>query len=315
MTNDSNVNIQVDYKKILLIAIITLVILLSIGYLFYINLSKDKTETIEVTVKYVSDNYIIATTSDTKDYKFNVDEEFDVGDRLSLKIDNINNKVDPIEADIKDIKVVSRSVELTIHDDGNTNNKNSNSTTNNEQSNNSNSSFNKTTSEGGNANDINGSVGTEKDVINYFKSLDSSLDKSKNSSSITSSIKDGFVTVVDFLFYGKTIKGKTFNELSTSAKLNILKIALSIDQKIDSYFPGYKATLSDKYNNVKSKVISMYLDITTDVCSKNESTCNAAKDGLSDLKKNFSVTWSFIKDISGVGISKLKNWYEVWKDA
>ena len=151
----------------------------------------------------------------------------------------------------------------------------------------------------------------QKHLIRFYDELDTS----KNSGSITSSIKNGFVTIVDFLFYNEPIKGKTFSELSNSAKLSVLKLAVSIDQKVDSYFPGYKETLSDKYNNVKSKVVSKYLDITADICSKNESTCAAAKEGLSDLKKNFSITWSFIKDIAGTGASKLKSWYEVWKDA
>lgn len=312
MTTNSNVNVKIEYKKILLITIVTFLILISLAYLFYINLNKDTSKTIEATVKYSSDNYIIVSTDDNKDYKFNVDDRYNVGDKLSLRVDNVNEKVDPIEADLKEIQVISRVVEFTIHDDGNKNNDSSNDN----NSSNSNNSNSNTSINSDNANDTsNNEVSSENDVINYFKTLDSNIDKNKNSSSITSDIKDGFVTIVDFLFYGKTIKGKTFNELSTSAKLTVLKIALSIDKKIDDYFPGYKNTLSTKYNDIKSKVVSKYLDITTDVCSKNESTCNSAKEGLTELKQNFSITWTFIKDISGIGISKLKSWYEVWKDA
>mgnify|MGYP005782882979 CR=1 FL=1 len=309
--NKSNENIKIDYQKILLVVVVTILILFAIAYLFYINLNKDTSQTIEATVKYVGDNYIIVTNDDNdKDYKFNIDDEYNVGDKLALTIDNINDKLDPIEADLEEVQVLSRVVEFTIHDDKTNNTSQESDTTKEESSNTQANSNNNNTNSNSNS-----TVGSEDEVINYFKNLDNELDTSKNSSSITSSIKNGFVTIVDFLFYNEPIKGKTFSELSNSAKLSVLKLAVSIDQKVDSYFPGYKETLSDKYNNVKSKVVSKYLDITADICSKNESTCAAAKEGLSDLKKNFSITWSFIKDIAGTGASKLKSWYEVWKDA
>lgn len=302
--NKSKENIKIDYQKILLVVVVTILILFAIAYLFYINLNKDTSQTIEATVKYIGDNYIIVTNDDNdKDYKFTTDDEYNVGDKLSLTIDNINDKLDPIEADLEEVQVLSRVVEFTIHDDK-ANDTSQEANTTKEESNNNNTNSNS-----------NNKVGSEEEIINYFKNLDNELNTSKNSNSITSSIKNGFVTIVDFLFYNEPIKGKTFSELSSSAKLSILKLAVSIDQKVDSYFPGYKETLSDKYNNVKSKVVSKYLDITADICSKNESTCAAAKEGLSDLKKNFSITWSFIKDIAGTGASKLKSWYEVWKDA
>lgn len=302
--NKSKENIKIDYQKILLVVVVTILILFAIAYLFYINLNKDTSQTIEATVKYIGDNYIIVTNDDNdKDYKFTTDDEYNVGDKLSLTIDNINDKLDPIEADLEEVQVLSRVVEFTIHDDK-ANDTSQEANTTKEESNNSQTNSNS-----------NNKVGSEEEIINYFKNLDNELNTSKNSNSITSSIKNGFVTIVDFLFYNEPIKGKTFSELSSSAKLSVLKLALSIDQKVDSYFPDYKETLSEKYNNVKSKVVSKYLDITADICSKNESTCAAAKEGLSDLKKNFSITWSFIKDIAGTGASKLKSWYEVWKDA
>ena len=32
-----------------------------------------------------------------------------------------------------------------------------------------------------------------------------------------------------------------------------------------------------------------------------------------EMKNDFSITWSFIKNIAGVSVNKLKNWYEVWR--
>lgn len=151
---------------------------------------------------------------------------------------------------------------------------------------------------------------SEADIISYVEEIPKSNAADK--------LKNGFVTVIDFIFYDGEISGKTFAELSSSAKLKIIIAALKIDAKIEEYFPEYKekisATSTKVYTNVKSKLITLYLDTTVKICNSNPTLCIDAKAGLQDLKDNFGLTWSFIKDISGVGITKLKNWYEVWKE-
>ena len=69
------------------------------------------------------------------------------------------------------------------------------------------------------------------------------------------------------------------------------------------------------YTNIKTKVVETYLDITTKVCLDSPNVCQAAKSDLADMKASFSLTWDLIKNISGVGLSKLKAWYEVWREA
>ena len=299
---------KIDKKKILLIVIIPLILILLLGILFYININK--TITIKATVKYINNknNYIIVKDNDSKDeYILNTEDEYNSGDILLLTLYKINNNTSPKEATIKKLSILSRTLSFTIKDDA-TNNK----TDNNES--NSNDSTTDITNDTNNSNDNNTSY-TEDDIIEYFYDINKSLDNYNNDKSISEKIKSSFVSIVDFLFYGKEIKGKTFNELSTSAKLKVLKLALSIDTKIDSAIPGYKESLSNSYHNLKSKIVEKYLDITTDVCSKNEDTCTTAKEGLTELKENFSLTWSFIKNISGISASKLKSWYEVWRES
>ena len=62
---------------------------------------------------------------------------------------------------------------------------------------------------------------TEEDIIKYVEeiSLEETGDK----------IKKGFVTVVDFIFYDGKIYGKTFFELSSTAKIKIISLALKIN--------------------------------------------------------------------------------------
>jgi hypothetical protein len=280
-------------------------IIVIIGLLFYINLSKDTSKEITAIVKQYDDGYIVVKDQENEDqYILSVSDKYETGDIIDLTIDDIDDDKNPKTATIKDIQLLSRSISFSLTDDNNAN----------ENGNDANENNNNDDNEGnvkGTTNDQNVQKYTEEDIVSYFTDLDN---EASNTKSITSSLKNGFVTIVDFLFYGAEIKGQTFNDLTTATKLKVLKLALSIDSKLNDKFPNYKNTLSEKYQNIKSKVVSKYLDITVDACSKNQDTCSSAKEGLADLKNSFSITWSFIKDISGVGVSKLQSWYSVWKN-
>ena len=134
-----------------------------------------------------------------------------------------------------------------------------------------------------------------------------------------STLKSGFVTIVDFLFYNGTIRGYTFSDLTNTAKLKVLSLAMYFDTKIEQYFPGYKESISNTvnkiYTNVKTKIVEAYLNITAKVCTSNPELCAQAKEGFSELKNNFGLTWDLIKDIAGDGLANLKNWYEIWRES
>lgn len=159
----------------------------------------------------------------------------------------------------------------------------------------------------------NGSIEEQKrkedsvdDPVTYFTKVDKSSDKG--------TIKEGFIKIVDFLFYDEPINGVRFSELKDEAKIKIMKIALSIDSKIDSYFPGYKETLSNGtkkiYNDVKLKVVELYVKVTTKICNSNPQLCENAKKDFESLKNSFGLTYEFLKNIGREELNKLKEWYE-----
>lgn len=145
--------------------------------------------------------------------------------------------------------------------------------------------------------------------VTYFENVENSNDENV--------IKNGFVKIVDFIFYDEEINGYTFDELTAEAKLKIMKIALSIDNKIDEYFPGYKETIGNGtkkiYNNIKGFVVELYLDTTTMICESNESVCQHAKEDFAFMKKSFGITWDLIKSFAEAGTDKLKAWYEIFR--
>ncbi len=155
------------------------------------------------------------------------------------------------------------------------------------------------------------SKSADEEVLAYVNSLESDIDQG-----ITSTLKNGFITIVDFLFYDGEIAGHTFSELTTRAKLEVLKAALWVDDKVDNIFPGYKETISNgankAYNSVKNLIVSTYLDITSSICHNNSDLCESAKRDFQSLKDSFGFTWDLIKGLASSGLDKLASWYEIW---
>ena len=148
------------------------------------------------------------------------------------------------------------------------------------------------------------------DPVAYFDNIENSSDENV--------IKEGFIKIVDFIFYGEKINGYTFEELTNEAKLKIINLALSLDKKIEEYFPGYKEKLSNStnkiYSNIKNFVVDLYISITSQICDNNEELCNYAKEDFEFMKKAFNLTFDYIGDLSNIGISKLEDWYETFKN-
>lgn len=280
-------------KKIIILITIITIILLSVILLILNN----KTKTIEANILVVGSDYLLISTDDKIDYIINTkNTEYNVGDKIKIEITHINKNKTPYEATAKNITIITKYKEQETNKEEP---KNENITNNNKP-----------------ATDNNNNQETkysDKDIINYFENLKNKITNYNNEHDISQEIKQKFVTCIDFLFYDKAIGGKTFKELTNETKIKVLELTLYIDSKIDTVFPGYKDSISSSYQNIKNKVITLYLDVTTDICTNNQELCNTAKEGFQNLKENFGITWDLIKDLAGTGIPKLKDWYEIWR--
>lgn len=159
---------------------------------------------------------------------------------------------------------------------------------------------------------------SETNVISYFESQGNMLSENSNQEdrSLREKAKDSFITMIDFIFYDKEVKGYTFKELTTAAKLKVIKLALTIDHKIDSYFPDYKEVIKDKYTSFKGKLALKYLEFTSYLCETvGENTCNQAQEDFNTMKESFGFTWQFIRELATSGSSKVKDFYESWRDS
>ncbi len=257
---------------------------------------------IQATVSYVGKDYLLVQDNQGKEYSLSLKSNYFVGDKIIFEVKNMK-KTNPIEGNVLSVEKVNQDIGFTIHDEENTSKDNRN-----------------VVDENGNESALSleqasDNSGSEEEVVASLEELKSEVD---NSSHITSSIKHGFIELVDFLLYDGTIRGKTFSSLSNSAKLKVLKIAFVIDSKIEEKFPDYKESIKNTssfaYDTFREKVIVSYFDLAAKVCQENEESCTTAKEGISELKKSGSVTWQFIKNLTSSSISKLKSWYEVWRD-
>ena len=147
----------------------------------------------------------------------------------------------------------------------------------------------------------------DENVLAYFNNEVNTADtKSKGT------LKNAFIKVVDFIFYDKDINGYYFKDLTASAKLKVIGLALKLDNIIDSHFPGYKDELSSGYNKAKDNLITLYLNLTSEFCKNNDSICESAKNDFSLLKESLNLSWDVIKNLAKSGTNKLKEWYEIF---
>lgn len=304
-------------KDIILISIITVLTIIIIFLVVHILTTKNTTNTtIEGEVLAKGTDYILLTTDDSTDYIINTkDTDYSEGDKIKVETKKVSKNKSPIEVTPEKITIIEKKENTKIEDNQKdkitvpTENPQDNQTTTEENNQNNQTSNNTQTIQSTTEENY-----SEDDVVNYFNDLDNNLTTySDNDETLKNKIKTNFVKCIDFIFYGKEIGGKTFAELSNNAKIKILKIAFSIDSKIDSKIPGYKDTISSAYHNIKSKLVEKYLETTTKICESDQELCKNAKAGFQDLKTNFGITWDIIKSIAGKGTTKLKNWYEIWR--
>ena len=163
----------------------------------------------------------------------------------------------------------------------------------------------------------------DTDVIDTLKDTLNNIKNSEATENFATNAKKTFIDVVDFIFYGGTIKGHTFDELTDSGKAKVLEIASKIDDAIEAKVPGYKESISSgatKAFNEASRLIkkgaNSFDNFLQDKLS--EESYNSiinAKDDLVYYSKN---AISFVKDntpkLFNTVKEKLSSWYQKYKN-
>ena len=174
---------------------------------------------------------------------------------------------------------------------------------------------------------------TEEEFVTYIDSINYQVEtltlKEENLTiEEQKTLENTFITLTDFIFYNGEINGKTFNELTTEAKQQVLSIYEKIDQKIESKVPGYKEKISEHttrtYENIsikiqeaKDKIKDKYIeDYGQDRYDQVEKSYEESKEALKEAtKETYEVIIDVTKDFYEENKNKAENWYKNYKES
>lgn len=172
---------------------------------------------------------------------------------------------------------------------------------------------------------------TEEEITTYISEVNNEIDTLLTQEELTEDDKltltNTFATLTDFIFYNGTIKGKTFNELTTEAKQSIISLYENIDSKIEEKFPGYKENIKETstktYNNLKEKLTTLKDNLLASYRKEiGEDNYNDQQELLDEsintMKDSFSPVIDTIveksKEIYEEATTKADSWYQEWKE-
>lgn len=148
----------------------------------------------------------------------------------------------------------------------------------------------------------------DDEVINYLEMEAAEVNENIKEKNYKEKAKNTFIEIIDFLFYGGTIKNHTFNEMTGKAKLEAIKIAIKIEDKIEQYQPGMIEEIDSKYRNIKSKIINLYTNKVNEYCNNHSNLCENVKSDYDKMKNSFRNAFNISKNkLSTFYNEKIKN--------
>lgn len=116
-------------------------------------------------------------------------------------------------------------------------------------------------------------------VVNELNNTLDNITKNRSEANFSDKAKSTFISLVDFVFYGGTIKGVTFEELTSAGKEKVLELINKIDEKLEEYAPGYKDKIATGASKAFNKASELIKKGATNIN-------NFAKDKLGDENYN-----------------------------
>ena len=156
---------------------------------------------------------------------------------------------------------------------------------------------------------------TDSEILCLFEKMGDSVRDSFDSDELLDEGKSYFIYCVDFLFYDGEICGIKFDDLTDSAKQQLLRDISTIDSLICTKYPNYKADIKEGYGkayNKASEVIKSGSENINEFSRDKLGEDNYNK--MKEYKDLFIDTafgdWDDFVDIVGKGKQKVKDWYE-----
>lgn len=155
----------------------------------------------------------------------------------------------------------------------------------------------------------------DEKALNYFNYANDMATNYINNDDCGSA-KSLFVTIDDFIFNDGIIKGVRFSDLSDAAKDKIVKIAIIIDAKIETKWPGYKDTIKTVSKRVYKNALEELKVLGNNLDKKLEDTLGdetyniakeTVKDDISKAPEAIKKAASEVKDIGSSAVTSAKS--------
>lgn len=152
-------------------------------------------------------------------------------------------------------------------------------------------------------------------VLDFIGKMGDSVRDSFDSEELLDKGKSYFIYCVDFLFYDGEIGGIKFDDLTDSAKEQLLCDITTIDSLICSKYPNYKDDIKEGYGTAYSKASDVIKEGSQNIKDfSKEKLGEENYNKLKEYKDLFVDTafgdWDDFVEILGKGKQKVKDWYE-----
>ena len=173
----------------------------------------------------------------------------------------------------------------------------------------------------------NQTVSSEEDIVSFASSIEVEVENIVEQEQIKDTdynlLKQHFITITDFILYDGTINGKTFNDLTDSAKIQILNIYTSLDEKIESVYPHYKEDIKQTSTNIYQNITEEINNIKVTLEEKYKEkvgidSYNTTKELYEEDKERLKEAYNTTKDKVKEKTKELKDnftkWYNNYKN-
>lgn len=160
------------------------------------------------------------------------------------------------------------------------------------------------------------------EISTYIREQESALNDEKTLTK--SSLKESFITLTDFIFYGGTINNKTFKELTDEVKIQVLTYYNNLNNKIDEKYPrlreGIKKQGSKTYTNIKERTIELKDKVLNSYKEKvGEKAYNELVKTINDDLERYKESVATVEEKIGEAYQNTKNkldtWYQKFKES
>ena len=188
--------------------------------------------------------------------------------------------------------------------------------------------------EGENSKINNSVVSTDEEFVSYISDVEGEVVRIAEQKTVTendkNTLKNTFITLTDFIFYGGTIKGKTFEQLQDETKVKVIDLYNRIDAKIESVSPNYKENIKttgkkvytnvvEKASNLKDNIKEGYKSfVGEDGYNQTSSAWESDKQSVKDVYEAYEPTIDKAKDKAKDTYEnakdKISSWYQGFKE-